>query len=176
MGVELIPFELPDIPTGAIRFILSAEAGAAFDELTRSGQDDLLVSQSSYSWPNSFRQARMIPAVEYIQANRLRTLLIQKMDKLMESMDVFITPSYGGDVLLVTNLTGHPAVVVPNGFNDKGSPSSISFIGGLFQEEMLLRVAKAYQDKTGFHLKHPDLEEKIAERDSSQREEGTKQE
>ena len=158
LDIELIPFELPEFPARAISFILSAEAAAAFDELTRSGKDDLLVRQGRGAWPNSFRQARFIPAVEYIQANRLRTLLMQKMTELMEEVDVFITPTYGGNNLLITNLTGHPAVVVPNGIDDKGNPTSISFIGGLFEEGKALRVAKAYQDATGFHLKHPSLD------------------
>jgi Asp-tRNA(Asn)/Glu-tRNA(Gln) amidotransferase A subunit family amidase len=109
------------------------------------------------SWPNSFRQSRFIPAVEYLQANRIRTLVMQEMDKLMQQVDVFITPSFGGNVLLLTNLTGHPAVVLPNGFNEDGTPVSISFIGGLFKEAELLRVAQVYQDSTGFHLKRPPL-------------------
>ena len=157
LDIELIPLELPDFPARAISFILSAEAAAAFDELTRSGKDDLLVRQGQGAWPNSFRQARFIPAVEYIQANRMRTLLMQKMAEKMRGIDVFITPTYGGNTLLITNLTGHPAVVVPSGFDDKGNPTSISFIGDLFEEGKALRVAKAYQDATGFHLKHPKI-------------------
>lgn len=159
MGIELVPIELPEFPARSISFILGAEAAAAFDELTRSGKDDLLVRQGRGAWPNSFRQARFIPAVEYIQANRLRTLLMQKMAETMKEIDVFITPTYGGNNLLITNLTGHPAVVVPNGFDDKGSPTSICFIGDLFEEEKALRVAKAYQDATDFHLQHPSLED-----------------
>jgi Asp-tRNA(Asn)/Glu-tRNA(Gln) amidotransferase A subunit family amidase len=158
LDIELVPLELPDFPARAISFILDAEAAAAFDELTRSGKDDLLVRQGRGAWPNSFRQARFIPAVEYIQANRLRTLLMQKMSSVMKEIDVFITPSYGGNNLLITNLTGHPAVVVPNGFDEKGNPVSLSFIGNLFEEGKALRIAKAYQDATGFHLKHPRLD------------------
>jgi Asp-tRNA(Asn)/Glu-tRNA(Gln) amidotransferase A subunit family amidase len=84
---------------------------------------------------------------------------MQIMAQKMKDIDVYVTPSFGGNNLLLTNLTGHPAVVVPNGFNEKGSPTSISFIGGLFEEAKTLRVAKAYQDATDFHLKHPDLED-----------------
>jgi Asp-tRNA(Asn)/Glu-tRNA(Gln) amidotransferase A subunit family amidase len=157
LGIELIPFELPEFPARAISFVLSAEAAAAFDELTRSGKDDLLVRQGQGAWPNTFRQARFIPAVEYIQANRLRTLLMQKMAEQMEEIDVFVTPSHGRNSLLITNLTGHPTVVVPNGFDDKGSPTSVCFIGDLFEEAKALRVAKAYQDATDFHLQHPSL-------------------
>jgi len=158
LGIDLIPMELPDYPISAMRFILSAEAAAAFDELTRTNRDDLLVRQIKNAWPNVFRQARMIPAVEYIQANRLRTMVMEAMAKTMSKVDVFVTPSYGGDVLLLTNLTGHPAVVVPNGFTDKGTPTSISFIGNLYGEAEALLVAKTFQDATDFHLKHPDLE------------------
>ncbi len=156
-GIDLIPIELPDEPVSALRFILNAEAAAAFDDLTRSNRDDLLVRQGKNAWPNVFRHSRFIPAVEYIQANRVRTLLQQKMAKVMSQVDVFVTPSYGGDVLLLTNLTGHPAVVVPNGFNEQGSPTSITFIGKLFGEAETLLVAKTYQDATDFHLKHPNL-------------------
>ena len=157
LGVELVPFDLPELPVNALSFILNAEAAAAFDELTRSNRDDLLVRQIKQAWPNTFRQARLIPAVEYIQANRVRTLLMEEMAQKMKGIDVYIAPSFGGNNLLLTNLTGHPAVVVPNGFDEKGSPTSISFIGNLFEEAKTLRVAKAYQDVTDFHRKHPDL-------------------
>ena len=156
MGIELIPVELPtDVPVDAIRFVLSAEGAASFDELTRSNRDDLLVRQGAGAWPNSFRQSRMIPAVEYIQANRARTMLMGAMDAVMDGIDVFVTPSYGGSVLLTTNLTGHPCITVPNGFRENGTPVSLSFIGKLYGEAELLAAAKAYQDATGFHLQHP---------------------
>jgi Asp-tRNA(Asn)/Glu-tRNA(Gln) amidotransferase A subunit family amidase len=155
-GVDLVPVDLPDdLPVGALRIILTAEAGAAFDELTRSGRDDLLVSQGPNAWPNTFRQARMIPAVEYIQANRVRTMLMAQMESALADVDVFITPSYAGNVLLITNLTGHPAVVVPNGMID-GHPTSISFVGNLWKDAEALRVAKAYQDATEFHRGVPE--------------------
>jgi Asp-tRNA(Asn)/Glu-tRNA(Gln) amidotransferase A subunit family amidase len=163
LGVELHPLELPDLPVEGIYPVLSAEAAAAFDELTRSGKDDLLVRQNRGAWPNSFRRARFIPAVEYIQANRLRTLLMQEMAKLMRDIDVYLAPTSGrSNNLLVTNLTGHPCVVVPNGFNDKGSPTSITFIGDLFGEAQVLRLAQAYQEATEFHREHPDLDANIA--------------
>lgn len=155
LGAELIPIELPDYPVGSLSFILSAEAAAAFDELTRSNRDDLMVRQIKNAWPNVFRASRMIPAVEYIQANRARTVLIQKTADLMQEIDVYITPTYGGDNLLLTNLTGHPCVVLPNGFSEDGTPRSITFIGSLFEEGTLLAVAKQYQDATDFHTKHP---------------------
>ena len=157
LGLELVPITLPDCPVEALSFILSAEAAAAFDELTRSGRDDLMVRQIKNAWPNVFRSSRFIPAVEYIQANRVRFTLIQEMQKIMTGIDVYVAPSFGGNNLLLTNLTGHPGVVLPNGFDEQGSPRSISFIGGLFKEATLLAVAGAYQEATEFHLKHPPL-------------------
>lgn len=158
LGIELVPFELPQLPVNALSFILNAEAAAAFDELTRSGQDDLLKRQTTRAWPNVFRQARFIPAVEYIQANRIRTLLIQDMSKRMKNLDLYVAPSSGGNNLLLTNLTGHPTVVVPNGVDEKGSPTSLSFIGNVFEEAKILRLAKAFQEATGFHRQHPKLD------------------
>jgi Asp-tRNA(Asn)/Glu-tRNA(Gln) amidotransferase A subunit family amidase len=159
LGANLVPIELPKYPTGDLSLILSAEAAAAFDDLTRSGRDDLLVRQIKNAWPNAFRTARFIPAVEYIQANRVRYMVIQDMQKLMEGIDLYVAPSFGGDNLLLTNLTGHPCVVLPNGFSKEGTPTSVSFIGQLFGEAKLLAVAKMYQEATDFHLKHPKLEE-----------------
>jgi Asp-tRNA(Asn)/Glu-tRNA(Gln) amidotransferase A subunit family amidase len=141
--------------------ILTAEAAAAFDELTRSGRDELLTRQTEGSWPNTFRTARLIPAVEYIQANRVRTMVMGALEAALDGVDVLVTPSYGGgantSVLLMTNLTGHPAVVVPNGFTPEGTPVSISFVGRLWGEAHTLRVAKAYQDATDFHTRVPPL-------------------
>ncbi len=159
LGAHLIPIELPKYPINDLSIILSAEAGAAFDELTRGGKDDLLVRQIKDAWPNVFRLSRFIPAVEYIQANRIRTLVIQDMGRLMKDIDVYVSPSFSGDNLLLTNLTGHPCVVLPNGFNEERTPTSISFMGQLFGEGKLLAVAKKYQDATDFHLKHPTLPE-----------------
>lgn len=157
MGAELIPIELPDLPIWNISFILTAESAAAFDELTLSGRDDLLVLQHRNAWPNIFRFSRFIPAVEYLQANRVRYMLIQQMDKMMKDIDLMVAPSFGKN-LLTTNLTGHPTVVVPNGFESEKQPLSIVFTGKLFDEGTILAVAKAYQDATGHHLKHPKLD------------------
>ncbi len=146
LGVELIPVELPSgIPVGAVRLMLTAEAAAAFDELTRSNRDSLLTNQSRWAWPNTFRTARFIPAVEYINASRIRQQLIQEYYARTKDFDVIITPSFGGTQLLTTNLTGHPCVVVPNGFNDKGSPTSISFLGKLYGEASVVSLVHAYQ-------------------------------
>ena len=155
IGLNLIPIELPEFPTGALSFVLQAEAAAAFDELTRFNNDDEMVRQVQNAWPNVFREARFIPAVEYINANRARTLLNQKMSELMNSIDVYIIPSFFEDNLLRTNLTGQPCVVLPNGFNEKGRPTSISFIGGLYGDGKVLAVAKAYQEATSWHKNYP---------------------
>jgi Asp-tRNA(Asn)/Glu-tRNA(Gln) amidotransferase A subunit family amidase len=158
IGLELTPIDNFDYPVDGISFILNTEAAAVFDLLTRSGDDDLLVRQQRFAWPNVFRQARLIPAVEYIQANRLRTLFMNDMADRLKDIDIFITPSYGGNILLLTNLTGHPAVVIPNGFDSTGHPRSITFQGNLNSENALLALAAAYQRETGFHKMHPDLE------------------
>jgi Asp-tRNA(Asn)/Glu-tRNA(Gln) amidotransferase A subunit family amidase len=155
LGAELIPVELPDYPLNSISFLLSTEGAEAFDELTLSNQDDLLKQQSAGSWPNTFRKRRFVPAVEYLRAQRIRWLLIQDTAKVFQKVDLFVAPSQSGRSLLLSNLTGHPSVVVPNGFSKAGTPTSICFIGKLFGEADILAVAKKYQDATDFHLKHP---------------------
>ncbi|MCP4548138.1 MAG: amidase [bacterium] len=155
LGVELVPIMLPEFPVMSLAFILSAEAAAAFDELTRSGRDDLMVRQIRYAWPNTFRAARFIPAVEYIQANRARHILCGEMRKLFERVDLYVGPSFQGDNLLLTNLTGHPCVVTPNGFVDADSPASICFTGDLYDEATLLAFARIYQQATTWHKQHP---------------------
>lgn len=156
LGADLIPFELPDYPAGAIGFILSTEAATAFDGLTRSNRDEEMVRQTGSAWPNIFRAARFTPGVEYIQANRARSQLIQKMDSVMRDVDIYISPTYGGGNLQITNLTGHPSVVLPNSYSDNGRISSITFMGHLFGEAALLSVAAQYQQATDFHRKHPE--------------------
>ena len=158
LGADLIPVELDndELPYYAMSIILEAEAAAAFDELTRSNRDTMLVRQHRYAWPNLFRTARYISAVEYIQANRIRHDLIEDYNSRLKEFDVVVVPSFhGGDHLLASNLTGHPVVVVPNGFKDSGSPTSISFLGNLFDEASILAVAAAYQEASSFHQKRP---------------------
>ena len=150
LGANLRPIKLPDYPLEPLQLILEVEAAAAFDELTRSNVDDLLVRQEEEAWPNLFRQARFIPAVEYVQANRVRALVMQALSQLMADVDLYVAPSLEGDNLLLTNLTGHPAVVVPNGFDEEGMPTSITFTGRLYDESTILAVAKSYQDATDF--------------------------
>jgi Asp-tRNA(Asn)/Glu-tRNA(Gln) amidotransferase A subunit family amidase len=152
-GVELIPVELPDYtPLG---IILSAEAAAAFDEVTTKDIDDQMVRQERFAWPNFFRAARMIPAVEYIKANRVRHQLMLDMDSLFREVDVLIHPSWASDALVITNLTGHPTIVMPNGMR-RGTPTSISITGQLLGEAMLVRVAREIQDGTEWDDRHPE--------------------
>ena len=155
LGANLVPIELPEIDFNAMDLILSVEAAAAFDELTRSGRDAELVRQMKQAWPNVFRTARFVPAVEYIQANRARTILMEEMLQAISDVDVYVSPSFVGGNLLITNLTGHPSVVVPNGFSPDGMPTSITFNGHLFEEGLILSLARAYQMQTDFHRQRP---------------------
>ncbi len=157
LGVNPVAVTLPDLPYDAMRIVLTAEAGAAFDELTRSGRDKELVQQGEGDWANRFRTARFIPAVDYVNAMRARTLAMHAWDALMSRFDAVVTPTTAANLtqLVATNLTGHPAVILPNGFRDDGTPVSLTFLGPLFGEGKLLALANAYQQATGFQLKHP---------------------
>ena len=176
MGVNLIPVELPKLPYGAMSPLLTAEAAAAFDDLTMSGRDSLLTEQGPEDWPNAFRTARFYPAVEYIQANRARSLAILELSELFKEVDVIVAPT-NGEQLVATNLTGHPALILPNGLrgddapkppkvddgdNDDiggpGTPVSLTFLGGHFQDAKLCAFARAYQEATDFHKLHPRLD------------------
>jgi Asp-tRNA(Asn)/Glu-tRNA(Gln) amidotransferase A subunit family amidase len=157
IGGALIPVEVPDLPYDAMRIILTAEAAAAFDDLTRSNRDKELVQQGRDDWPNTFRVARFIPATDYVNANRLRSRAISEWDRLFDRVDVIVTPTAAAGLtqVVATNLTGHPAVILPNGFREDGTPVSLTFLGGLYEEARLLAVAHHYQMATGFHLRHP---------------------
>jgi Asp-tRNA(Asn)/Glu-tRNA(Gln) amidotransferase A subunit family amidase len=156
-GINLVPVELPDLPYEHMLSVLSAEAAAAFDDLTRSGRDRLLTQQKEQDWPNQFRVARFIPAVEYVQADRARTLAMRALAQVFEKFDALVAPTTSAQ-LIATNLTGHPAVILPHGFRDDGTPASITFLGNLYGEASLLAVARAYQEATDFHRRHPKLE------------------
>ena len=157
MGAKLIPMTFKtSIPPKIIDIILMGECAAAFDELTRTNLDDELTMQTKGSWPNQFRAARLLPAVDYVNANRLRTKMIEEVNELMKNFDVIVTSNFGVNQLQITNLTGHPVVVMPTGFVE-GRPSSITFIGNLFDEATILALAKAYQDATDFDEKHPEM-------------------
>ena len=158
LGANVQAINFPDsamYPVNLVSIILNAESAAAFDELTRTNRDDLIERQDKDFWPNSFRAARTIPAVEYINANRYRYTLCQNMNAFMKNYDVLIVPTFSGRQLSMTNLTGNPVVCMPIGFNQAGSPLSITLIGNLYDEATILAAAKAFQDKTDFNKKHP---------------------
>ena len=168
LGVTLVEIELPkEYPASAISMMLGTEAAAAFDELTRKH-----ITEGLNSWPDTFRQGQFVPAVEYLRASRVRTLLMRSMAKLMETVDLYIGT---GEDLTITNLTGHPAAVLPYEFrkvNDRDSPGSITFTGQLYGETNLLTLAYAFQQATGDHLKRPPLDrylaEEVAEREAKE--------
>ena len=156
LGAQFIPVKLPEqMPSMAMSIMLEAEAAAAFSDVTLSKKDTMMVRQEKIAWPNIFRQARFIPAVEYIQASRLRTQLIAEFMEIFKKVDVIVCPSWGGNQLLMTNLTGHPALLIPNGFDKKGMPTSITFIADWYKEADLLLVGSTYQKKVEFYKQHP---------------------
>lgn len=156
LGAQLVEVEMPDsIPFDAFDIILRAEAGSFFDELVRSHQDRLMSEQDKGSRANSLRQARFISAVEYLQANRFRKVLIEKFNQIVSGFDVLIAPANGRNISLATNLTGHPAMAIPNGFDKKGRPTSITFIGNLYDEAPLLEAAYLFQQNTEWKERHP---------------------
>ncbi len=175
MGVPLSPLEFPKFPYDSMIFALTVESAAAFDDLTRSGRDKLLTEQGPEDWPNQFRSSRLVPAVEYVQANRARFLMMEAIAKAWEGYDVIVAPT-DSDQLVATNFSGHPAVILPHGFRGvdapapptedpgdedniggAGTPVSITFLGALYGEAKMLAMARAFQDATDFHTKHPKL-------------------
>ncbi|MEP7255314.1 MAG: amidase [Ferruginibacter sp.] len=160
LGATLIPVDFPDSTIynfDIVGIIIGAECAAQFDDFTRGDMDDLLTRQRKGDWPNQFRTSRFIPAVEYINAYRHRYILMQKVNEVIKNYDAFICPTYGGNQLAITNLTGHPAVIFPTGVNKNNLPTSITLIGRLYDEATLLAIAKAFQDATDFNKQHPEL-------------------
>jgi Asp-tRNA(Asn)/Glu-tRNA(Gln) amidotransferase A subunit family amidase len=158
-GATLEPIELPDFPARSLGFCLDAEAGAAFDELTRSHGVDQMVQQGPRAWPNTFRSSRFIPAVEYLRGQRARRVLMEKMDALMSRYDVFISPTRSAS-LTITNFTGHPALALKCGFVG-GMPQAIMLTGRLYGEATLLRVGLAYEQATKWHTMNPELDKTL---------------
>ncbi len=160
LGAQLIPVDFPD--STAYQFeimdiVISAESAASFDELTRSNLDDELTAQTKNDWPNQFRVSRFISAVDYITANRHRYILMQKINAVVTQFDVIICPTWRNHQTAITNLTGHPALCMPTGFDKDHLPSSITLVGKLYGEAALLEAAKLYQDATEWNKMHPDL-------------------
>jgi Asp-tRNA(Asn)/Glu-tRNA(Gln) amidotransferase A subunit family amidase len=163
LGVHLIPVNFPDSGTynfNIMDVVIGAECAAQFDELTRSNQDDQLTRQTKYDWPNQFRTARFVPAVEYINAQRHRSILMDKVNAFLKQYDAVICPSRGaeGSQAAITNLTGHPVVCVPTGFDKKRNlPTGITFVGNWLDEATLINIAAAYQKATPWNKMHPSL-------------------
>jgi len=161
LGVNLQPAIFPD--SGVYNFdmmgiVIDSESAAAFDEFTRTEMDDMMTRQNRNDWPNNFRVARLVPAVEYINANRHRSLLMRAVNDWFEQYDVVIVPTWGsGSQSAITNLTGHPAICVPTGFTQAKMPTSITLISRLYNDATLLAVAKAYQDATNWDEMHPEM-------------------
>ncbi len=150
LGVSITPLDLSDFGAGRLGFVLVTESAAAHDALTRSG-DDLMMKEppEESSWPDSFRLHRFVPAVEYIQAMRRRTRIMQQFDEALGDFDVVI-----GSRLGLTNLTGHPEISMPNGYH-QGSPTSLRLTGRLYGDTGILTLAHAYQQATDFHQRRP---------------------
>jgi Asp-tRNA(Asn)/Glu-tRNA(Gln) amidotransferase A subunit family amidase len=161
LGVELVEVELPAFPEGIVGVILATEAATAFDAFTRGGLDDQLVSQGPRAWPNYFRSARLIPAVEFLRAQRLRARLMLDLHRTLANVDLLVHPPYHGGILGMTNLTGHPTFVAPSGFverDGKRVPEVVCFTGQLDDDARLLVLAQAWQAATPWEDEHPPME------------------
>jgi Asp-tRNA(Asn)/Glu-tRNA(Gln) amidotransferase A subunit family amidase len=161
LGVNLIPVDFPDSTVynfNIMNIVISAECAASFDDFTRGNLDDMMTKQTKNDWPNQFRSSRFIPAVEYINANRHRYLLMEAVNKVVEQYDAIICPTFAGRQLAITNLTGHPSLCMPSGFNKRNNlPTSITLVGKLYDEANLLLIGKAYQQATQWDDIHPEL-------------------
>jgi Asp-tRNA(Asn)/Glu-tRNA(Gln) amidotransferase A subunit family amidase len=136
--------------------LLMAEAASAFDDFTRANLDDELVSQDDDAWPNLLRAARLIPAVDYIRADRLRRPAARDLEAVLSTVDVFCHPNFAADYLPLSNYTGHPTVVCPGPFSEEdGQPTSVSFSTRLHDDARALALATAWQSVTDHHMRHP---------------------
>ncbi len=157
MGVDLQPVKLPEhAGMDALQMLLVDEA-AAFDELIQTGKVDLLIQDRDEPEDMLMRVARLLPAVEYVQIQRLRMLMMQGMEKALRDIDLYVAPHRGNPNTSATSLTGHPAISVPNGFDEDGKPTGILFVGKLYGEGDLMTLANTYQGAHDFHLAHPDI-------------------
>lgn len=157
LGVEMVKVELPRWPYDALINILMAEAASAFESITLDNSDDELVWQDDQAWPNSFRQARFIPAIEFVQADRFRRQCMEMMAERFADVDAMISPSFAGDLLLLTNNTGHPSLTIRNGINDDGTPHGITLWGRLFEEGTLCNLGAALEREYGVWDARPEL-------------------
>lgn len=160
LGAEIVELELPDYPLRAMILTLMAEASTAFDELTRSNLDDELVRQDRNAWPNSLRAAQLLPAVEYLRAQRLRARLCVDLERALGEVDVVVHPPYAAGLLYATNLTGQPTFTAPvfrgrEAGDNGGQPGAICFTGRLFDDAYLMGLVQAWQGGSGHHLRRP---------------------
>jgi len=155
LGWELVEIEVPTDPMdGELRRILSVEAAAAFEKLTLTNEDDKLTAQRAGSWPNSFRQAWFTSAVDLMQAMRHRRRVCERMRDTMQGLDAILTPSYADNLLLLTNMTGHPALVIRSGFRG-ATPTGTTLLGHLYDEGMLVRLGRALEARLGVAERRP---------------------
>jgi Asp-tRNA(Asn)/Glu-tRNA(Gln) amidotransferase A subunit family amidase len=173
-----VPLELPDLPYGALRQILFAEAAAAFEELTLDNTDDTLTRQDSGAWPNSFRKARFLSAVDHIQLDRLRRRVMQEMDTIFRKVDVILAPTIAGKMTLIGNMTGHPCLTIRAGFTEQRArempayldarikekdgpaqtvPYGITIVAPLFEEATALTLGRALETALGVADRRPQL-------------------
>ena len=160
LGAVLIPVDFPDSAVynfNIMRAVLSSESAAQFDDFTRNNVDDEMTRQTKNDWPNEFRTRRLTTAVEYINAQRHRYLLMQKVNEVINQFDVIISPNWTGNQSAITNLTGHPVICFPTGFSKNNQPTGISIIGKLYDEATIIAVAKKYQDATEWNKMHPEM-------------------
>jgi Asp-tRNA(Asn)/Glu-tRNA(Gln) amidotransferase A subunit family amidase len=174
VGVQLKEISLPQADRRGLQIQLQVEAAAAFEELTKSNRDDELRWQADRAWPNSWRQARLIPATDYIQADRLRRLFMQEMHQVFQEVDIIIGDNFGGGMLQITNFTGHPQLTLRCGFQERAIkpafeetgvaedetaifPHSIGLWGPLFGEGKLLAVGRALEERLDVKSKRPPM-------------------
>jgi Asp-tRNA(Asn)/Glu-tRNA(Gln) amidotransferase A subunit family amidase len=183
LGVKLVELSFPDLPYDSFLGVLYAEAAAAFEDLTLTGRDDELSRQDVWAWPNIFRRARFLTAIDQIQLDRLRYRLMVLMDDMFNSVDAMIGPVLPGPMLMITNMTGHPALVLRAGLKesrmrvgpsiwtgrveleretDEGPkvevPYGIALYAGLFEERMLFKLGMALQSKLDVYRRRPNLD------------------
>lgn len=156
INIPFVDKKLPDeMPFNAFDIILRSESGAFFDELIRSPEIDAMVQQDQRSRANSLRQSRFIPAAEYLQANRFRTVLINEMHQIFHDIDLLISPPAAENQLSISNLCGIPSLSLPTGLDSLGHPTSMTVLADLYQEGVLLEFGQALQRETSFHKRIP---------------------
>ena len=177
LGMAAVPVTLPDWPYGSLNTIIFAEAAAAFEELTLSGGLDQLTMQVADAWPNTFRQARFLSAVDYVQADRLRRKVAEEMARIFEKVDLLLVPSLRDEILSITNYTGHPSLTLPAGFVEidqarsdwapdparplpkfspkRRVPHGVTLIGRLFDEGTIGRAGLALEKAFGVRSERP---------------------